>query len=365
MSTILLPIKPEYAYKILSGEKKYEYRKRIAVHDITRIVIYASSPVSKIIGEVSVSGNLKDTPKKLWDKTKEHSGISIEKYNKYFYDKEVAYAYCLKRAITYQNSRTLEEFGLNYVPQSFAYLKECPYCQELILYKNGSCVNSKSVEHVIPESLGNIEITIPNGHICDQCNNYFATHIENEFLNIETIKTLRTFHRVTSKKGKIPELSALFAGEETKIEYDAKTGNAFIGLSPELVHRLMTNGFPKMFITRGGNIDELRDNYIVSRFLVKVFSEMNVYYALEHHTEGNLLLVDDEKFRELFDYVRKGSKTKRVYSYTVKQTKEPNPLGNDNFICSVEITYDDSYKLTGMIFNLYELEFVLDIWNYK
>lgn len=365
MSTILLPIKPEYAYKILSGEKKYEYRKRIAAHDVTRIVIYASSPVSKIIGEVSVSGNLKDTPQKLWDRTKEYSGISIEKYNKYFYDKEVAYAYCLKRATKYRNSKTLEEFGLNYVPQSFAYLKECPYCQELILYKNSLCVNSKSVEHIIPESLGNIEITIPNGHICDQCNNYFATHIENDFLNIEAIKTLRTFHRVISKNGKIPELSALFAGEETKIEYDAKTGNAFIGLSPETIQRLKTTGFTKMFITRGISIDELMNNYVVSRFLVKVFSEINLYYALKQHSYSNLLINSDDKFRELFDYVRKGSRTKRVYSYTVKQTKSPNPLENDDFVCSVEITYDDSYKLTGMIFNLYELEFVLDIWNYK
>ena len=81
MSTILLPIKPEYAYKILSGEKKYEYRKRIASLDVTRIVIYATYPISKILGEVSVSGYLKDDPPKIWDITKASSGITIEKYN--------------------------------------------------------------------------------------------------------------------------------------------------------------------------------------------------------------------------------------------------------------------------------------------
>lgn len=362
MSTILLPIKPEYAYKILSGEKKYEYRKRIASLDVTRIVIYATYPISKILGEVSVSGYLKDDPQKIWDITKASSGITIEKYNKYFLNKKIAYAYCLKKATTYQKPKQLEEFGISYVPQSFTYLKECPYCGQLMLYDDGTCVNSRSVEHIIPESLGNLEITIPSGHICDNCNNYFATHIENEFLNIESIKTLRSFHRITSKKGKIPELGALFAGEETKIELDAKTGNIFIGLSPETIFRLMKSDFPKMFITRGIDINTLRNNYVVSRFLVKVFTEINLYYALKCHLDRNLLLIGDKKFRELFDYVRKGSKSKKTYSYTVEQTKEPNPLINDDFICSVEITYDDSRKLTGMILNLYELEFNLNIW---
>lgn len=364
MSTILLPIKPEYAYKILSGDKKYEYRKSIAARDITRIVIYASSPVSKIIGEVSVSGHLKDSPEKIWDSTKEYSGITHEKYSIYFSRKKTAYAYCLKKAIRYSTPKSVEDFGLNYVPQSFAYLRECPYCGELLLYKDGKCINSKSVEHIVPESLGNMEFTIPSGLICDQCNNYFATHIENEFLNIDTIKTLRSFHRVVSKKGKIPELSALFAGEETKFEYDAKTGNVFIGLSPETIHRIMTNGFPKVVWTRGGNINDLMNNYVVSRFLVKLFTEMNLYYALKHCSDEKMFIVSDNKFRELFDYVRKGSRTKKIYSYTVKQTKEHNPLTNDDFICSIQITHDDSYKLTGMIFNLYELEFVLNIWKF-
>ena len=92
MCTILLPIKPEYAYKILSGEKKFEYRKRVAALEVTRIVIYASSPVSKIIGEVSVRGYLKDSPEGLWNKTKEYSGITLEGFSKYFANKENGYA---------------------------------------------------------------------------------------------------------------------------------------------------------------------------------------------------------------------------------------------------------------------------------
>ena len=361
MSKILLPIKPEYAYKILSGEKKFEYRKRIAKYKVDLIVIYATAPVSKIIGEVSVSGTLKDSPENLWKKTEPYSGIARKKYNKYFYGKKTAYAYCLDKVISYSKPKNISEYGIDYIPQTFAYLKECPYCGKIIIYKDGLPANAKSVEHIVPESLGNDGIIIPSGFICDQCNNYFATHIEKEFLNIESIKTLRSIHRVTSKKRKIPEMDALFAGEQTKIEFDAKTGNVFIGLSSETIQHIFNKGFPKLFITRGINIDELKNNYVVSRFLIKIFTETNLYYALQINPSDKQQFFWDSKLRELLNYVRRGDRNKKVYSYTVKQTKDPNPLINDDFVFSIEITHDESYALTGMIFKLYELEFNLSL----
>ena len=39
---------------------------------------------------------------------------------------------------------------------------------------------SKSVEHIIPESLGNKHHYLPQGYVCDQCNNYFSIKIEKE-----------------------------------------------------------------------------------------------------------------------------------------------------------------------------------------
>ena len=49
---IVLPIKPEYADKILNGQKKYEYRKNICTDNIEKIYVYATSPVKAIIGEL-------------------------------------------------------------------------------------------------------------------------------------------------------------------------------------------------------------------------------------------------------------------------------------------------------------------------
>ena len=38
--------------------------------------------------------------------------------------------------------------------------------------------NTKSVEHIIPESLGNKTLILPRGYVCDKCNNYFAIKVE-------------------------------------------------------------------------------------------------------------------------------------------------------------------------------------------
>ena len=52
MSKILLSIKPEYANKIMSGEKKFEYRKAAPQKNVDTILIYSTKPQGIILGEV-------------------------------------------------------------------------------------------------------------------------------------------------------------------------------------------------------------------------------------------------------------------------------------------------------------------------
>lgn len=122
MSTILLSIKPEYANKILSGTKKYEFRKHLAQGDINKIIIYATSPEMKIIGEVEVLGTLSMKKTPLWEKTKSEAGISREKYREYFRDSNIANAYVLGKAIKYDEYKSLNDFGISQAPQSFVYI---------------------------------------------------------------------------------------------------------------------------------------------------------------------------------------------------------------------------------------------------
>lgn len=122
MCTILLPIRPEYANKIIEQTKLFEYRKNICKRKIDKIVIYSTSPVKRIVAEVEVKSILSNTPSKLWNETKQYSGISKSKYMKYFENKEKAYAYELGKIIVYKQPKLLKDFGINYYPQSYVYL---------------------------------------------------------------------------------------------------------------------------------------------------------------------------------------------------------------------------------------------------
>lgn len=123
MCKILLAINPEYVKEILNGNKKYEYRKiKPKRKNIKKIFIYSTSPVMKVVAEVEVEKILEDTPKKIWEKTKKYSGVKEEFFNEYFKENESAIAYKLGKIKVYNKPKTLNDIGINYVPQSFVYL---------------------------------------------------------------------------------------------------------------------------------------------------------------------------------------------------------------------------------------------------
>ena len=85
---VLLSIKPEYVKKIFDGTTKYEFRKSLfRRNDIKFVVIYASAPIKRIVGEFEIDDILSDDVNAVWEKTKRHSGISKEFYNSYFQKK--------------------------------------------------------------------------------------------------------------------------------------------------------------------------------------------------------------------------------------------------------------------------------------
>ncbi len=123
MCKILMSINPIYADKILSGTKKYEYRKVKAKKDkVNKIVIYATYPIMKVVGEVEVKDILEETPEKLWNVTKKYSGVTKQFYDNYFNKSSKAIAYKLGKIEKYDEPKKLEDVGVKCVPQSFLYL---------------------------------------------------------------------------------------------------------------------------------------------------------------------------------------------------------------------------------------------------
>lgn len=127
MRKILLSIKPEYVNRILSGEKMYEYRRRLAADDIEAIIIYATFPIMRIVGEVKVDKKIEMAPSSLWENTKKKSGISRKKYREYFKGCKRAYAYKLGQVTKYEKTKLLSDIGIEQAPQSFVYLADEQY----------------------------------------------------------------------------------------------------------------------------------------------------------------------------------------------------------------------------------------------
>ncbi|MGE8653805.1 MAG: ASCH domain-containing protein [Acinetobacter gandensis] len=121
---VLLSIKPEYADKILSGEKRFEFRKSIFKKEgIRTVVIYATMPVGKVIGEFNIKSILSDKPEFIWDRTCDLSGITKSFFDSYFYERSKAYAIEVESVKKYDTPICLSDIktGLK-APQSFTYI---------------------------------------------------------------------------------------------------------------------------------------------------------------------------------------------------------------------------------------------------
>lgn len=121
---VILSIKPIYAEKILTGEKKFELRKTIFKNsEIKKVIIYASSPVSMIIGEFEIEDILSQDLKNLWETTKADSCVDKAFFDSYFNNKKKGYAIKIKNSKRYEKSFKIEEeYGIK-APQSFSYVK--------------------------------------------------------------------------------------------------------------------------------------------------------------------------------------------------------------------------------------------------
>lgn len=118
-----------------------------------------------------------------------------------------------------------------------------------------------SVEHIIPESMGNTDHVLPLGSVCYTCNQYFARKVERPLLETSLFRQLRAGMRVPSKRGRIP------------------IGNASEGV-------------------------ELPNKRLMARFLGKVGLEV-LAFKTQHVPGWNAEIVDKAELDELREYVRR------------------------------------------------------------
>lgn len=121
---VLLSIKPDFVEKIFADEKHYEFRRVIFSQEgVKTAVVYASSPVQKVVGQFEIESVLKKSVQQLWRETRRDAGIAKSYFEQYFAGKETGYALKIKSRERYKTEKCLaKDFGIKSPPQSFCYL---------------------------------------------------------------------------------------------------------------------------------------------------------------------------------------------------------------------------------------------------
>lgn len=121
---VILSIKPEFVERIFSGIKKFEYRKVIFKrNDISTVVVYATKPYGKVVGEFEIGDIIVNNPKDLWKQTKDYSGISKSYFTEYFEGRDQGFAIKIKSCKKYDVPLDLSVYdkSIKVAPQSFCY----------------------------------------------------------------------------------------------------------------------------------------------------------------------------------------------------------------------------------------------------
>jgi len=172
--------------------------------------------------------------------------------------------------------------------------------------------SSRSLEHIIPQSLGNEEHTLPPGVVCDACNNYFAGSIEQPVLESGYFVTSRFNSLIPNKRQRMPRLPGILLPSDLRsqqaqfhqTEVSRDTGGNF-ELYPEAgaEEAIVSGKVNRVVIPASG---AKPNPHLFSRFLAKVAIECMAQRLL--NSNGDLLreFIDNEHLDLLRSYARHG-----------------------------------------------------------
>ena len=121
----LMSIHPRYADAILAGTKKVEFRKRPIGADVTHVVVYATAPVSAVVGAFTVTGQETHPPRKLWRLFERVAGISRSGFFDYYAEREHGTGIRVGEILVPDAPLSLlHDLGVAHPPQSYQYLAD-------------------------------------------------------------------------------------------------------------------------------------------------------------------------------------------------------------------------------------------------
>ena len=126
--TILMSIKPKYADRIISGDKRVELRRRkpINIGKGTIVLLYVSVPVQSITGAFWVDSIVEKPTGQLWKLVKDTASVTRDEFEKYFTGALLGVGIFFSKFILFPEPILLHTFNKNNIPfhppQGFRYV---------------------------------------------------------------------------------------------------------------------------------------------------------------------------------------------------------------------------------------------------
>lgn len=119
---LLISIHPKFVEKILTGEKRFEFRKHVPSCKISHILIHATTPEKRLVAIAEVEQILQAPPSVLWEQTKYAAGIPRSFFREYFYGSKKAIAFQLGRVFPIPEN--VAQQIAYWPPQSYSYFED-------------------------------------------------------------------------------------------------------------------------------------------------------------------------------------------------------------------------------------------------
>lgn len=122
-SVALLPIRPLFVKAILEGRKSVEFRRRPFGQEVSNVVVYATSPIQRVVAFFSVTHVTEGHPHEVWKQFGAQGGVSREDYDAYFQGSERAVAIGIGDLRAFTDPLGLDDLSPSLrAPQSYCYL---------------------------------------------------------------------------------------------------------------------------------------------------------------------------------------------------------------------------------------------------
>ena len=219
-------------------------------------------------------------------------------------------------------------------------MKRCIFC-------GNDSSNSKSVEHIVPESFGNKCIILKKGIVCDKCNNYFARKVEQPFLESEPIRILRQELQLENKRRKtIAEYQYPKIGDN---QVKQISGNNFLIYSTEDKTETELEALVQeyqLYLLQSDRLLLKEDKYL-SRLLAKMALEYFVYRCGQTQEVCDYIL-EDEAFSLIRNYARHGGR--KIWPYSARRIYARDATYQGDIFSSISWEADFLFTELGEVY---------------